>query len=91
MLFRLFIDYSEFADLRVTGNHRFLYHNGYRFYRKWEQGAYTYWMCSRYSRCRCDAKVTTRIINGYAKLKVTKPTHNHEPEYIPQVFPKCFQ
>lgn len=78
--FNLFIGFTEFADLRETGNHRFLYCNGYRFYRKWEQGEYTYWKCSKYSRYRCDAKITTRVIDGYTKMKVTKSTHSHKPE-----------
>lgn len=75
----------------MTGSHRFLFYKGFKYYRKWQQSEYTYWMCSRYSRCRCDAKITTRIIDGYAKLKVTKLKHNHEAEYIPEAIrlPSC--
>lgn len=71
----LFADYSEFADVRTKGKSRFLYYNGYRFYRKWTLGKYTYWMCSKYSSTRCGAKITTRTIGGYEKLKVSKATH----------------
>lgn len=83
----IYLDYTEFADIRVKGNHRFLHYKGNRFYRKWEQSGYTYWMCSKYSRYRCDAKITTRTIDGYAKLKVTKAAHRHEPEYSPGTYP----
>lgn len=82
ILFDLFTDffYTHFADIRVIGKHRYLFYKGYRFYRKWSQNEHTYWKCSKYRRHSCDARISSRMIGGYEKMKVSKAIHSHAPE-----------
>lgn len=72
--------FNGFARIVWDGGRRYLYHDGHRFYRKWEKGSNIYWTCSWYPRNRCSAKITTRIVNGYEMMKISHSMHSHASE-----------
>lgn len=76
-------DLKEFAQLKLIGDRQYLFHDGHRFYRKWGVGSTTYWQCAMYSRNKCGAKVTTKMIDGYEMtLKVPKIMHTHDKNLL---------
>lgn len=93
----LFLHFSDLARLGysfaryiTSGDKKFLFHDGHRFYKNAESKGFgegdtkVYWRCAGYQRFQCMARATTQVIDGYDMVKF-KNRHSDPPEIFPHL------
>lgn len=66
-------EFNTFANL-MNGK---LWIDEKKFLKNSLQRGIQYWTCCKYIKLGCRARAQTKVINGYAMLKITNGKHNH--------------
>lgn len=66
----------------MTGDTRYLIHEGYRYYKNNSNKNNTYWLCQGYQRFGCLARAVVSNVDGKDIIKKVKGVHIHPPECI---------
>lgn len=75
-------DYNIVADIRLNGEGKEnLFHESFKFGKHNKKDCpLTRWTCTKHSKNKCRAVMSTAVINGVRMMKVIRAEHTHQPE-----------
>lgn len=75
-------DYNILADIRVNADGKQnLFHESFKFGKHSKKDwTLTRWTCTKHSKDKCRAVMSTTIIDGVCMMKVVRAEHTHQPE-----------